>query len=124
MFEIIGGRKFVMAILIAATGALIDFFGKNGLSANMAGLLTLIYGTFAASNAVITNKQLSTSVTSSEQPPVEQAPPPEPAIKKEEVNAAFSAVDQAFSQLQGAQNTQAEQINTLQKAVSTLLTRS
>jgi hypothetical protein len=119
MFETLGGRKFVMAIVIMLIGAGIEFFGKQGLSTNMAGLLTLIYGTFAASNAVITNKQLGTTVSEAAgADPVNAAGPSEAQLK-----ATFSAIDEAYAKMREQASMQAEQINTLQKAVGNILSQ-
>lgn len=61
MFEVLGGRKFLGFIIAVVAGSLIEIFGKNGLGANMVALIGAAYATFAASNTLITNKELATA---------------------------------------------------------------
>ncbi len=58
MLEAMGGRKFIMAIVIMIAGVVIELKSANGISVSMVGLLTALYATFSASNTLITNKQL------------------------------------------------------------------
>lgn len=69
MFEVMGGRKFLGFIIAVVAGSLIEIFGKNGLGANMVALIGAAYATFAASNTLITNKELATAAA-----PVTPAP--------------------------------------------------
>jgi hypothetical protein len=64
MFESIGGRKFIMAVLCMLAGVAIELKAANGLSVNMLGLLTALYATFSATNTIITNKQLKVEAES------------------------------------------------------------
>lgn len=114
MMEAIGGRKFLMAILMLLAGVAIEIVGKNGLSVNMAGLMAALYTAFSASNAIITNKQLSTTTEQSEQPA-------QVGLKIEDVKPAFDAIDQAFVKMQQDQAQQAQVINTLQKAIQAVM---
>ena len=56
LFDKIGGRKFVLTIFILIIGALIDVFGKNGLSQNMVALLVGASTVFGVANAAVTMK--------------------------------------------------------------------
>jgi hypothetical protein len=107
ILEAVGGRKFLMAIFIAIAGIVIEVYGKNGLSVNMAGLLATIYATFSASNTLITNKQVPK--VGEEEPSV--------GLKLDDLKPAFNGIDQAYQALQSEQVKQAQIINVLQKAV-------
>lgn len=109
MMEAIGGRKFLMAIVMLIAGVAVELLGKNGLSVNMAGLMAALYTAFSASNALITNKQLASQA--------EQTEPIQSGLKAEDVKPAFEAIDQAFQKMQQEQTQQAQIINVLQKAV-------
>lgn len=112
-----GGRKFLMAIVMLLVGAAIEVAGKNGLSVNMAGLMAALYTAFSASNAIITNKQLAAQSNSE---PEQEAPPPPPqapTLSLDEAKQAFGQIDQAFSRMQAEQAQQAQILNTLQKVV-------
>lgn len=50
----LGGRKMALTLLVIVVGALVDVFGKNGLSANLAGLLVGATAVFGAANAAVT----------------------------------------------------------------------
>lgn len=56
LFDKIGGRKFVLTIFILIIGALIDVFGKNGLSQNMVALLVGASTVFGVANAAVSMK--------------------------------------------------------------------
>jgi len=86
MLEAIGGRKFLMSLIIMIAGVIIELKGANGLSVNMAGLLAAILATFSASNTIITNKQLKVEAS-------EGQPAGEPVV------APQASVDELKSQL-------------------------
>lgn len=109
-----GGRKFLMAIVMLLVGAAIEVAGKNGLSVNMAGLMAALYTAFSASNALITNKQLAAQASSE---PEEDSSPQPPTLSLDEAKQAFGQIDQAFTKMQADQAQQAQMLNVLQKAV-------
>lgn len=61
MFEALGGRKFLMTLLVMAAGVAIEIFGPNGMSATMASFMGGLVAIFAGSNAMITSKSISAS---------------------------------------------------------------
>jgi hypothetical protein len=56
IFEKLGGRKFVLALVVIVVGTLVQMFGKNGLSTEFVGLLVGITGIFGAANAAVSMK--------------------------------------------------------------------
>jgi hypothetical protein len=119
MLDVIGGRKFLMAIILIAAGIVIEIYGKNGLSTNMASMLAGIYAIFSGSNALITNKQLAVegSLATTEPPSLQALPPSEPALSRSEAEQIIGAIAPAFEKMQAVQMEQAEHINMLQKVV-------
>ena len=120
IFDKIGGRKFVMAVVLIVAGAIVDVTAEGGLSVNLLGLMTAIYATFSASNAIITNKQLTTES--------ERAEPSEPVKPNDDVKKLASellpvvtnigaALDDLFKQ----QAAQSDAISMQTQAVSKLI---
>ena len=52
--ESLGGRKFLMAVVIIIAGTAIELIGKSGLSATMATFLVGILSAFSAANVIST----------------------------------------------------------------------
>lgn len=131
IFDKIGGRKFVMAIVVIIVAALIDALGKNGLSTNMIAILGTVYATFSASNAFVTSKAQQLAAPTGEEP--QQAPPP--AQPEAPVQPQGPTVQDIMPGLTNALNTvgseiqsmkdqyvqTTQQLNTLQKAVVKLM---
>lgn len=131
-FDKMGGRKFLMGIIVMLIGAAIEINSPKGLSTEMAALITMIYATFSASNAIVTNKQLSVQTSEAgpvptnvvETPIVEQQPPPassnDVAIIQEQLNNLGPLLNQFAGELANLKNNQvlhAQSLNTVQKAV-------
>lgn len=83
-FDKIGGRKFVAFLVATIAGVLTHALSSKGLTAEVTALLIGLVGTFSASNAFTTAKELSTRPASedisqleSEPVEVEVAPAPE-----------------------------------------------
>lgn len=134
IFDKIGGRKFVMAIVVIIVAALIDALGKNGLSTNMIAILGTVYATFSASNAFVTSKAQQLAAPTGEEP--QQVPPPPPPAQPEApVQPQGPTVQDIMPGLTNALNTvgseiqsmkdqhvqTTQQLNTLQKAVVKLM---
>jgi hypothetical protein len=117
MLEQIGGRKFLMAIVLTIAGIIIEVFGKNGLSTNMAGMLAAIYATFSAGNVISSNKALSVNQSTSDNQAAAEPIEKVSSINADEVAQGFMAVDQAYTGMQQQLAAQAEQINVLQKTI-------
>jgi TolA-binding protein len=56
LFDKLGGRKFALTLLVILVGALVEAFGKNGLSQNFVALLLGSSTIFGAANAMVTMK--------------------------------------------------------------------
>lgn len=127
IFDKLGGRKFVMALLVVIIAGIIDTFGKNGLTTNMIALLGTIYATFSASNAFVTSK-MQHSETSQPAPaepaaPTEPPPPQGPTVQ-DIMPGLANALNTVGSEIQSIkdQHSQTTQhLTTLQKAVVKLM---
>lgn len=113
--DVMGGRKFLMAVVLIIAGVVIELYSKNGLSTNMAGMLAAIYATFSASNVIASNKALSVNEATSDQATAEAVN--QSVVNIDEVKQGFAIVDKAHTMVQQQLAAQAEQINVLQKIV-------
>lgn len=136
MFDKIGGRKFIMGIVVMLVGAAIEMNRADGLSTEMAALITMIYATFSASNTLVTNKQLSVQTSEG---PATLAPIPQPEEQPEsatantEVDQIKQQLDQLgpllsqfgseLASLKNNQTIHSQSLNTVQKAISAVLTK-
>lgn len=80
MMDYLGGRKFVMGLIMVTAGVVIEIYGKNGLSTNMVALLGAVYATFNAANALVTSRTANAASqpvepTEASSAPVVEAPP-------------------------------------------------
>ena len=128
IFDKIGGRKFIMALVVIIVAAVIDALGKNGLSTNMIAILGTVYATFSASNAFVTSRAQQLVAQPAEEP--QAATPPEPPAQpqgptvQDIMPGLTNALNTVGSELQAMkdQHTQTtQQLNTLQKAVVKLM---
>lgn len=125
IFDKIGGRKFIMALVVIIVAAIIDALGKNGLSTNMIAILGTVYATFSASNAFVTSKAQQLVAQPAEEPQT-AAPPAQPQgpTVQDIMPGLTNALNTVGSELQAMkdQHTQTtQQLNTLQKAVVKLM---
>lgn len=121
IFDKLGGRKFVMSIVAMLIAAAIDAFGKNGLTTNMAGLITALYTAFAATNAFVSGK-VAANMPEGEQQPVAPANPQ----TEQTLQALVPILNQVGQELAAIKEAQAQStanLNTMQKAVITLMQR-
>jgi protein-S-isoprenylcysteine O-methyltransferase Ste14 len=56
MLDKIGGRKFILALILVAVGTTIEMTTDRGVSASFAGLLGVILAAFGASNVIAKKK--------------------------------------------------------------------
>lgn len=56
--EKLGGRKFIILVLMLIAGGLADHFSQHGLSTNLVYLMLGLYGAFTAGNVGITLRAL------------------------------------------------------------------
>jgi len=68
LFDKMGGRKFVLTMIILVAGGLVEAFGKNGLSANFVALLLGASTVFGVANAAVTLKGMSVTGEDSSAP--------------------------------------------------------
>ncbi len=80
IWEAIGGRKFIMSLVLIAVGTLVELKTDRGVSASFAGLLVGILGAFSAANALTTIKVPGLSDTPPTEPVAPAAPVIDPAI--------------------------------------------
>lgn len=144
-FDNLGGRKFIMGIVVMLIGAAIEVNSANGLSTEMAALITMVYATFSASNAIVTNKQLSISTSStateagassaSPEEPVNPAPqetaPATPATPPagyadtrliiEQFAPILNRVGAELEALKKSQELQAQNLNAVQKGLAAVM---
>lgn len=125
IFDKIGGRKFVMALVLIIAGAAVDVLATNGLSMNLMGLMTAVYATFSASNAFVTNKQLDVEGKSSGSPsPEPEGPSASEAVQKlaSELVPVIEQLNKNMSILNTQQAAQSESLSTHTQAISQILT--
>ena len=118
MLEAIGGRKFLMVILMLGVGMGIEILGKNGLSTTMAGLIMGLYTAFSAANVVATVKAQKGEAPAS----VEPTAPIEPLDMTPITGALSHLVERNAAQEQALQTLQASQAS-VQKALAAILSR-
>lgn len=94
MMNMIGGRKFVLAVLAIGIGSWVQIAGANGVSESFAALLIGIVAAFGASNAFVTTKMGPQPA----EPAVQAEPPPAP--EPEEPASEPSQNDQLIDVLQ------------------------
>lgn len=113
IFDMFGGRKSVLTLLILASGVAVDLLTERGLSSNLLTLLLGVLGLFVTGNVV--SKKFIPQFGESSPPPIEVPPAAsvdlsqiETSIKRieERVNSVDEAGSQAMSQMaEGIANT-------------------
>jgi hypothetical protein len=141
MLDKLGGRKFLMALFVLGIGAFIDVRSEKGISTEMVALITAIYATFSASNAMLTSKELSVGSLVEKVSEVVNLPAKDQTISVEEELAApspppagpsneqlvqqmvpiLNQISASLNQLDGQQKQQAVALNSTQKALAALL---
>lgn len=145
MLDKLGGRKFLMALFVLGIGAFIDVRSEKGISTEMVALITAIYATFSASNAILTSKELSVGslvekvsevvslpIKEKEEPvsnlsiEEEMSVPPPPAGPSNEqlvqqMVPILNQISASLNQLDSQQKQQAIALNSTQKALAALL---
>lgn len=119
MFESLGGRKFVMTVLIMAAGVAVEVHAPTGMSVTMAGFLASILATFSATNAIISTRSIkadgqktetSTSTDSS----------PEAIAKMDTLLNNQILLNQGLSEVLGRQETSDKALQTLQTSTASV----
>lgn len=82
--DMLGGRKFVILLLMLAVGAAVESYHKTGLSGNFVTLMLGLYGAFTAGNVGITIKSLKNGPS---QPDLQDT------VEKRQDSAETSATD-------------------------------
>lgn len=114
MLEAMGGRKFLMVILMLGVGMGIEILGKNGLSTTMAGLIMGLYTAFSAANVVATVKAAKTEG--------QEEPTPATPVDLSKTEAALSHLIERNAALEQAAQTMQTSQASIQKALATLIT--
>ena len=114
-FDKIGGRKFVMGIVLIVAGGAVDVLSPNGLSVNLLGLMTAIYAAFSATNAIVTNKQLDNEG--------KNPPPADDAVKKlaNELLPVLDHIGNGMKTLNDQQAAQGEALRLQSQSISAML---
>lgn len=84
-FEKVGGRKFVLSLILILVGAAVELFTTRGITMAFAGLLGTILATFSATNMVITNKGIELKKSEGEATEGSQVIPPPSDIDVEAI---------------------------------------
>ncbi len=116
MLDKLGGRKFLLTLIVIGVGSLVQALTAKGVTTEFAALLIGAATAFGASNAAISLKSMgmtSTSEGSSEEPVV-QAPPVDLAPVFNEI----SFLNDRIGSLTQAANVHAESLQTLQEGVA------
>lgn len=66
LFLALGGRKFVMSLIVIAAAVAVDIYSQRGLSANLAGLLGAILASFSIANVAATKAYIGGKAASSD----------------------------------------------------------
>lgn len=90
-FDKIGGRKFVAFLVATIAGVLTHALSSKGLTAEVTALLIGLVGTFSASNAFTTAKELATRPPEGPAPEQEatEVVPPQPDVQSLSVMPAL-----------------------------------
>lgn len=116
VFEALGGRKFIGLLLLSLAGGLVEVYGKAGLSATMAGFLAGLYATYAATNAVLTHKEIDSAVAEPTAV-VTQVPNEETQKLTEQIALTLGQINGALNSLNAGQSRSEQALNSLQQAV-------
>lgn len=118
IFDKIGGRKFVMALVLIVAGALVDVLAPNGLSVNLMGLMTAVYAAFTASNAFVTNKHLESESKAPTEG--ESGQPASEAVQQlaQQLLPVVNNIGKALDDLYKQQSAQSESLANQSKAIS------
>lgn len=117
--DILGGRKFVLALVSLGTGAAVSILSPKGLSPELVALILGSLGAFSASNAVLSHKAMSSS---SEEPAGED---PQPAVATPEpvdlspIYAVISELSSAVGETKAKAEAHDNALLTMQAAVDT-----
>ena len=123
MWEALGGRKFLLALVILAVGTVVQLKSDHGVTESFTALLIGIMGVFGASNAMVSIKGMQAqSPDEPEAPALATATvaPAAPAqtIDLEPVTQALGSIQGQLGQLQEATLAHAQSIQVLHEGVA------
>lgn len=108
ILDALGGRKFLLTLVVLALAALIELKTERGISEQFVALLIGVLGVFNAANAVITTKAMTNEA--------------KVASEAKDVNGPVNSVDpvvhQALAKVLDVQQEQSEVMQQVAKAVT------
>ena len=124
IFDKVGGRKFVLALIAVAVGAAVDLLTERGLSQSLGMLLGGIVAAFSVTNMAVKYK-LGVDKTSDLVKPEEQSNQELIAAMQQSNEAGqqfIQELNQNLTEIKEGQKAQAEQMGTVMKGITTVLT--
>jgi len=105
MFQRLGGRKFLLAIIVIGVGTAVEIVTERGVSANFAALLGGIVAAFSAANFAVSREHFKKSVAVN--PTVNNAAPSFDAETLDSIkNSVETIASTQQTLMQSAANTQ------------------
>lgn len=119
MLDAIGGRKFLLALVVIAVGTAVQIIKPGAVDPSFTALLIGVFGAFSASNVyaqknapAVEEAQQEPSVATDEQQQ-------QPALKSSDVVPIFQELSARISEMSTRAESHAAAITTLQQAVDT-----
>lgn len=110
IFDYLGGRKFILSLILIIVGAVIELKTDRGVSTAFAGLLVGILTAFSASNAFTTTKM---GAGADDSIPQSNVPVPDPKSLQ-----AIEDVQKAIKEINGQLESAGQTLVTMATAVS------
>lgn len=103
MFEKMGGRKFVLSLIVIAVGTAVQILSPHGVTESFTALLIGVAGVFGASNAFVSAKSVgavSEATDVASEPALPAGPSPEQEEQIKALEAQLAQQSQVIAQLQ------------------------
>lgn len=106
MFEKMGGRKFVLSLIVILVGTAVQILSPHGVTESFTALLIGVAGVFGASNAFVSAKSVgvvSETTDVASEPALPAGPPgpsPEQEAQIQALEAQLAQQSQVIAQLQ------------------------
>ena len=113
MLDAIGGRKFLLTLLVLGLGTAVQVLSPKGVTTEYTALLLGVVAAFHGANAMITTKTLSASDDSAQ----EESVPAPPAVDLTPLHAQLDAQSQALKEASDAVQAHAQVIEGMQKSL-------
>lgn len=113
-FEKLGGRKFLLTLIVIGVGTAIELLTTRGVSTGFVSLLVGVLGVFSASNVAITNKAIN-------QAPAADGTPSPSAIDTSLIEAEIAMLKANQDQLQSNLGVFGQALETMRKLIAAAL---